>query len=339
MRGELASFLVADVGTLSRWYAQEPQSATGIPYVHLQRWSVRDTAAAKTPVRFKVLRERFEIRRDRPHGWLDVTERAMAALAADGHDLARSEQLIRVTEFDPSTSTLTIQRAEYNDQRRSNLVLDFRVAGLPTLREMLQAEYGPRLPPLADPRLANTLGIALLVITTDGTRPLAYCVRRAKKGMAVFQNTWHCTASGAAKWPAQEDEGAFWAHIVRDMLVELEEEIGLTDRDLGFFMPVAFSREMHRGGKPEMFFLASTSLRPDALKKRRAKARRVAAALGQPLEVDGDTWLRSSAKFVDIAGDPVSLLGTDISHEASALLVEAAAQLDDVRRSMGLLAS
>ena len=336
LRIDMTSFLVKDVGTLSRWYAQEPQAALGIPYVHLQRWSIRDRAAATTPLRIKVLHERFQIQRERPRGWLDVTERAIAALAADGHDLARSEPLIRVTAFDPSTSTLTVQRAEYNDQRRSNLVLDFRVSGLPTLREMLQAEYGPQLPPLSDPRLANTLGIALLVLVSEGTRPLGYCVKRAKKGVAVFQNTWACTASGAAKWPAQADEETFWAHIVRDMLAELEEEVGLTEQDLGFFMPVAFSREMHRGGKPQMFFLASTTLTPAVLKERRRKARRVAAALRQPLEVEADTLLQSAARFVDITGDPVSFLAEDMSHEASATLVEAAAQLDAVRISMGI---
>ena len=180
-------FLEKDVGTLSRWYGQETQAATNVPYVYLQRWSVEDPSAARIPLRTVVNREKFVINRDRPHGWLDVSERGIAALAAEGHDLKRSESLVRVSSFDRATNTLSVQQAEYNDQRRSNLILDFKVPDFPTLRDMMRTEYGRRLPPLSDDRLANTLGIALMVIVNENGRLAAYCVKRSKKGVAVFQ--------------------------------------------------------------------------------------------------------------------------------------------------------
>jgi hypothetical protein len=329
----MAKFLESDLGTLARWYAQEAQGAAGVPYVHLKQWSVRDDSAAVAPVSVRVLPQRFDIQRNRPIGWLDVTERAMAALAERGDDLSRSEKLIRIPAFDPVTSVMSVQQAEYNDQRRSNLVLDFSVSGLPTLREMLRAEFGAVLPPLDDPRLANTLGIAMLVVVNFNGRLCGYCVRRAKRGVAVFQDTWACTASGAAKWPKRDDADSFWAGVCSDMLEELDEEVGLKDEDLGLFMPVAFSRELHRGGKPQLFFLATCSLSAEELRSRRRKARRIAQALRMPLEVEPDTWLKSAAQFVDLRNDLSLRQGKDWSHEATALLVEAARQYADIGRA------
>lgn len=320
-------FLDDDIGTLTRLYAQEAAVASGLPYVHLKQWSTDDSAAAQRPLVARPVGTKFAIRRDRPHGWLDVSERGIAALAADGHDLERNEDLLRVSSFDPATSTLTVHQAEYNDQRRSGLILDFRAAGFPTLREMLRAEYGSVLPPLSDDRMANTLGIAMLIVVEVQGRPAGYCVRRAKKGVAVFQNSWHCTASGAAKWPAVVPHDSLYTAIANDMLAELEEEVGLTDADLTYFMPVAFSREMLRGGKPQLFFVAGTALTPEQLKGRRRNARRLAGALHQVQEVEADSFLRSAARFVDLERDRERFVAQDVSHEASCLLIEAARQL------------
>lgn len=333
-----SKFLTYDPGKLARWYAQEPGVTIGLPYAYVHRWDITDEKAHEKPFDVTVNRNPFTIQRDRPQGWDEVVDRAWAALRAEGHDFDRSEALVRVTGFGLDPVTLSFQRAEYNDQRRSNLILDFQAPGLPTLREMLRAEFGTRLPPLNDVRLANTLGVAALVLTPQDGRVAAYLVKRAKKGVAVFQDTWSCTGSGAAKWP-MDDRETFFYHdgLVNDMYEELEEEIGLTQADLTFMMPVAFARELARGGKPQLFFLAGTQLPIADLRSRRIQARRLSAARHQPQEVEADSFFRSAARFVDLSGDETMFYSPDLSHEATALLVEARRQLTYLRRHFGMV--
>jgi len=169
------------------------------------------------------------------------------------------EPVVRLVALE--TNVMRVQCAAFSDGVKSNYAMD----GPGELREMLRAEYGPKLPPLCDPRLSNGIGTAIVVFDR-ANRP--YLPRRAPR-QAVFPSGYHCTASGEVMWTeAEEFEGLFTANICR----ELEEEVGLQREDLDWIRPVAFCREFLRAGKPQLFFAAATSLSDAILRERRLEA-------------------------------------------------------------------
>jgi hypothetical protein len=188
-------------------------------------------------------------------------------------DLPFNEPVVRLAGYDAATRTLTVQKCMYSDGLKSNYAME-------QLRELFQAEYGHRLPPLSDARLSNGIGTAVVVFTPAGP----YLPRRAR-GQAVFPAGYHCTASGEAVWTAGAagfDE-IFTANIHR----ELEEEVGLAPADLDWVRPVAFCREFLRGGKPQFFFAGFTNLSAEELgRRRRAAIARQIAAGRQEVEDD-----------------------------------------------------
>ena len=181
--------------------------------------------------------------------------------------LPYNEAVTRLAEYDAATRTLTVQKCLYSDGMKSNYAME-------QLRGLFQAEYGHRLPPLSDARLANGIGTAVVVFTPAGP----YLPRRAR-GQTVFPAGYHCTASGEAVWNecAEGFDQIFTANIYR----ELEEEVGLAPADLDWIRPVAFCREFLRGGKPQFFFAGYTKLSAEDLGERRraAIARQIACLL------------------------------------------------------------
>jgi hypothetical protein len=185
------------------------------------------------------------------------------------------EPIFRLAEYE--AKTLRVQRCFFSDGISSNYAMD----GPGELRALLRSEYGAKLPPLSDARLANGIGTAVVVFDA-ALRP--YLPRRAPR-QSVFPGGYHCTASGETLWSdtAGTFEDIFTAHICR----ELEEEVGLAAVDLSWIRPVAFCREFLRGGKPQFFFAAQTLLGADELtvRRRRAITRQIAAGRQ---EVDDD---------------------------------------------------
>lgn len=173
--------------------------------------------------------------------------------------LDRDELIVRLAACEGDT--LHIESALYSDGIKSNYAMD--TAG--NLREQLRADYGAKLPPLSDPRLTNGIGTAVVVFDAGG-RP--YLPRRAPS-QSVYPEGYHCTASGETMWnDAGDFGGLFTAQICR----ELEEEVGLTYHDLDWLRPIALCREFLRGGKPQFFFAAATSLGERELRERRRLA-------------------------------------------------------------------
>jgi hypothetical protein len=78
--------------------------------------------------------------------------------------------VIRLNAFDDDgqTTTLTIQKAKYSQQAKSNLILDYDATpGGPTLRKALMTERRGLLPELNDKRLAQTIGVSMLLFYED----------------------------------------------------------------------------------------------------------------------------------------------------------------------------
>jgi hypothetical protein len=215
---------------------------------------------------------------------------------------------------------LQAQHATYFTQVRSSLILDYRHrlanGSVLSLRDLFRQEFGQLLPPLSDQRLANTLGVAALIFCSseDGLTP--YLVARTRE-VAVndLGNEWHCTASGVAELrDFGSDPGDFMEFSIRK---ELEEEVGLVDEDLADLAPIAFCRELMRGGKPQFFYLGTTRLPLSEITRKLKGARRRARKMGDIIENTAMPLLRRPETFKDAT---TLFQGKTISAEAAACL-------------------
>jgi 8-oxo-dGTP pyrophosphatase MutT (NUDIX family) len=237
-----------DAAWLIEQYGDEVLAGPGLPYARIGGAGPYDVVRSEEPFRL--------------HDVLGLTPR-----------LDYDEPVVRLAALDGNI--LRVQRAAFSDSAKSNYAMD----GPGELRETLRAQYGPKLPPLCDPRLSNGMGTAIVVFDR-ANRP--YLPRRAPQ-QAVFPAGYHCTASGEAAWTeAQNFDGLFTANICR----ELEEEVGLQRADLDWIRLVAFCRELLRAGKPQFFFAAATSLSDAKLRERRLEAieRQLAAGRQETLD-------------------------------------------------------
>ncbi|SDW79369.1 hypothetical protein [Roseicitreum antarcticum] len=191
-----------------------------------------------------------------------------------------NSNVIRLERVDvqPGGARLHIQRATYHDQASSNLILDFVGNGrAPTLREALRRESPGRLPDLDDRRLANSLGVTVLVFYRDARDNWTpFLVPRTRATAVLNRGLWSDSASGAAQWPkdAETAPKTFDAYILDDLHQEMESEIGLFPEDLTALLPLAIGREIMRAGKPQMFFIGFTQLSRPQLLKRMETARK-----------------------------------------------------------------
>ena len=223
-----------DAGWLIEQYRDETPALPGLPYTKI---------GGSGP--YQVVREEWDFQLQ---DVLGLTPR-----------LDCDEPIVRLAALEGDT--LHVERAAYSDGMKSNYAMD----GKGNLRERLRADYGAKLPPLSDSRLSNGIGTAVVVF---GAERQPYLPRRAPF-QSVFPGGYHCTASGETTWSDAGDfDGLFTAQVLR----ELEEEVGLRSRDLDWLRPVALCRDFLRGGKPQLFFAAGTSLGEPELRDRRRRA-------------------------------------------------------------------
>jgi hypothetical protein len=255
--------------------------------------------------------------------WQQTSQAGYAALFKTRR-IKENEDIVRVELADARKGRLMlrVRPAKYHDQARSNLILDFKgdTDEHVSLREQLLTERAGLLPELSDERLANSLGVAVLLFYLDGDNQLVpYLVRRTSK-VGVFPGGIHLTASGAARWPTASANLTLAAIASDQMLAELKEEVGLEPEHLLDFMPVAFCREMARGGKPQLFYAGITMLNREELKSKRIAAADTVQSLQQWSEIEQEDW-KTSADVVLTANDVEGQISE------SGLTLEAAAAL------------
>lgn len=272
-------FLRQDPQADIRDYASESPISIYLPYVEIINWCEQLAKNIKPEIEVKAdLRGEFPLKSWGPGDGDRIREQALA-------DFCKSKPMtfdgptVRIESAIPCESKLylSIQKAKYFDQLRSNLILDYKyktqTGAQLTLRDILRQEFGASLPPLEDRRMANTLGIAALIMVRSDDDFTPYLVSRSRD-VAVFNygGEWHCTASGVAELPSDKDREVFF--YKDSMLKELDEEVGILEHELDALEPVAFCREMTRGGKPQMFFLGITSLDRPILAEKLKEARK-----------------------------------------------------------------
>ncbi len=215
----------------------------------------------------------------------EIVESGRRALIESGKVSDEQGSLIRLERVYVRNGRimLRVRPAVYGDQVRSNLIADYEhpdsAGNNWSVRKLLALEYGTKLPPLADRRLANTLGIAtILFYMHDGVWTPALWVRASN--LAVFEGGWHCSASGAAEWWNKTDVPTFDNLIVGDMLREIEEELRILRPRITALVPIALCREFARLGKPQLFFAGLVDLDHDELVAGAEAAGKRAEALG-----------------------------------------------------------
>src|SRR5258708_10342922 len=291
VRSKSDRFLNYDPEFLLRCYAHEDPVSNGITYAEVCDFagltpSNRDWNDSSVII--TVAKNPFSLSSGKA-GWQETSSAAFTELVRSGR-ISGNDSAIRVSRAKTELGTLDlrVQRATYHDQARSNLVLDFdqedpgRYA---SLRSQLQVQYDHGLPDLNDRRLANTLGVAALLFYKSEGEWVPYIVRRVKR-VAVFPGGWHCTASGVAKWPVHSPLATLEIFATRHMLLEIDEEVGLSRQDLIELRPLAFCREMSRGGKPQLIYGGFTGLDRKALAEHRKHARKVIEATNQWQEIE-----------------------------------------------------
>ena len=149
---------------------------------------------------------------------------------------------------------LNFEHVGYLDYARTNLVMDYRDKQYrQSLREVIHGDG--QLCPLDQSLLANLVGINLLIMTADGQMIVA----ERSKNVAFRPREFCPAASGGLTEQDVKDK-----HILSSVekTVELVEEIGVHSHQVEIedIKLLGITRELIRGGTPEMFFVGRSRL-------------------------------------------------------------------------------
>jgi len=195
----------------------------------------------------------------------------------DSNDEWENNETIKITDFNLEKKEVVIQPATYFDQVGTNLTLDWASGCLgdtpsATLRNNIEKTVDGALPRLKNSVLANTLGVAA-VIVSRGEDVLIPIRGNEQAVMVDKQGKFHCSASGVFAWD-KADPSAInidFEFFIDGMAREIQSETGLLKEECTI-TPLAFSRELIRGGKPQLFFVAETNVSMEELKTRMSNA-------------------------------------------------------------------
>lgn len=175
----------------------------------------------------------------------------------------------------PNTGKIEACKAYYFDQIATNISLDWRSKKLPDTRltirnsNSLERPVNGKLKSLDDSILANTLGVAVILYSSE----LEAFVRvRSNTLASITKKGLHCSASGVFEMEGGIKPGEYDFSIFEQAIKnEIKSEIGIINSDYKLY-PVAYARELPRGGKPQLFFVAVTSLSKTEIIERSRKA-------------------------------------------------------------------
>ena len=178
----------------------------------------------------------------------------------------QNDYSIRITKLDLAENKIYIQPATYFDQIATNLTLDWASGVLGedkslTIRNNYEKDHNGLLTPLRSSILANTLGVAVILVNPN-TKEVLIPIRGNEQ--AIMDNglgKFHCSASGVFAWNESDniENTLSFDFFSKGMEKEIESEIGLKPEQYNL-IPLAFTRELVRGGKPQLFFIAETTL-------------------------------------------------------------------------------
>lgn len=252
--------------------AEEDRESLGLPYTVLALWRNQGAVglrARQENFQLKLTDEQWKATIDEDFKELDSDKRIY-----DKKIDNRYRYSIRLSGFDIVKNEMIIQKAKYSQQAMSNLLADYRpkkslVSRLsrPTIREILSEECRGSLPRLNDRRLANTVGVSVLIFFRDDDgclRPLLQV--REGNFMAMSNCGVHCTGSKAADWPRHDQALEADNFFLDEAYLAIKEDFGLLQHDLdGGLSMMCLLREHARLGKPQLFFYGYTNKSVDEI--------------------------------------------------------------------------
>lgn len=202
-----------------------------------------------------------------PQEIVDLTNSNLAAFLQK-QPTTRDNPILRMatfTECGENTYQCTLQKSTYFAQVRTNLTLDrpIQAANGRSLRTIdRSAGYG--LPTFEQSRLVNSIGVSAIVYyRKPGPKPTDsvhdyFFMKYRRPTEAVFGNMFG-TTSGVVTMPPGTQVHSLVDYVICEMRREFYRETGLDeDKDnnpIKSMIPLAFTRELMRGGKPQFFFL------------------------------------------------------------------------------------
>ena len=167
----------------------------------------------------------------------------------------------RLVSYDKNDKIMIFQGAYYFDWIMTNLALDFDRSPLPTLRE--ETSISGKLQPLEDSPLANITGINGLLFSNDG-----YMIYQKRNTKVLVRPNQLCSGfSGTVDKIDIE-------HLVKlenpvlskmDTAREAVEEIGIFRQHIKGIEFLGLTRELIRGGTPELFYAIDLNLSRDKI--------------------------------------------------------------------------
>ena len=149
---------------------------------------------------------------------------------------------------------------------------------------------------LEESLLANHIGVNVLVFTLDNYLVIPF---RSKEHIATWQQTISPSISGATSY--DDDMWNFRAGPVASWIREGREELGISNSDFTESSDIflGITRDLLRGGKPEMFFLTQLNITREALEQKFRKAR--------------DRWENRELRWLEFT-DPLTPPTTEYEH-------------------------
>jgi len=183
----------------------------------------------------------------------------------------------------PDGPVLEIQKATYYDQVSTNLSIDYKhkaeiakILEAGTLRDWDVLQSGTEkghLPELSKSKLANTIGVAAGIITTNKAGREVVLLRKRTSSVAVNPGTLSLPLSFALNFDVTTDDkpaGTLSDLIRSDLRHEQAQELGLDVSELEFenIKPLLLCRELCRGGKPQFILEIKTRYTYEELTKK-----------------------------------------------------------------------
>ncbi len=242
----------------------DPEYDYRMPYADTVYLKPENMEAADVPcadvqsIRISIDRRPYELPLDlRKHGNRAVELfKKLGRIKKNSAGEYQNDSALRVDSFSPNEGLFKCRPVSYFDQVATNLTIDWASGGflncMDSIRNSIERRRG-KLPPLDKSVLANSLGVAVMLYTRN-LQPLIRV--RSKDNAAMIEGGFHCSASGVWSVEFPPDKKDFDFNLfAKGIRAEIRSEIGLEDHEYLLY-PTAFSRELPRGGKPQLFFTA-----------------------------------------------------------------------------------
>ena len=208
---------------------------------------------------------------------IECFKRTNKLVKLEGTDEYENNISARIRFWEKDYDKIEIEKATYFNQVGTNLTMDWASNMLKggkyaTIRNTIERPVKGKLPKLSDSVFANTLGVAVMFVTKDDSFYVP--IRGTKQAvMAERGGQFHCSASGVFKWSEKLElnETNRFDLFGEGMRLEIKDEMNI-EEDEFTLIPIAFARELARGGKPQLFYVAKCSLTEKEIKERRKDA-------------------------------------------------------------------